>query len=225
MGECVDPDSRVATLEQPKSGGGSLRSSSLSGRWTTAFLLTPPLLWFLVLYVSSLVLMLVASFWSINSFTGNLTHQPHRKQLLADHVGLVPRDHPAHGDPGGAGDRYRRDHRLSLRLRHGARGESTGSTPLAGGRALAAVGELPGEDLRLGLHTAKGRHAQLDLSALGPARAEHRLLQRRDVGHLLLHLAALHDRAALWRVGEDPLVAPRRLERPRGVRAGGRCAT
>jgi len=47
----------------------------LSGRWTTAFLLTPPLLWFLVLYVSSLVLMLVASFWSINSFTGNLTHQ------------------------------------------------------------------------------------------------------------------------------------------------------
>ncbi len=38
-------------------------------------MLTPPLLWFLVLYVSSLVLMLITSLWSINGFTGNLTHQ------------------------------------------------------------------------------------------------------------------------------------------------------
>jgi putative spermidine/putrescine transport system permease protein len=46
----------------------------LAQRWGTAFLLTPPLLWFFVLYVSSLVLMLITSFWSLNGFTGNVTH-------------------------------------------------------------------------------------------------------------------------------------------------------
>jgi putative spermidine/putrescine transport system permease protein len=38
-------------------------------------LLSPPLLWFLVIYISSLVLMLITSFWSVNSFTGNIDHQ------------------------------------------------------------------------------------------------------------------------------------------------------
>jgi putative spermidine/putrescine transport system permease protein len=47
----------------------------LAQRWGTAFLLAPPLLWFLVLYVSSLLLMLITAFWSINGFTGNVTHQ------------------------------------------------------------------------------------------------------------------------------------------------------
>jgi putative spermidine/putrescine transport system permease protein len=72
----VDSDHGVAILEKTKSGGtSSLRSSSLAQRWGTAFLLTPPLLWFIVLYVSSLVLMLITSIWSINGFTGNVTHQ------------------------------------------------------------------------------------------------------------------------------------------------------
>jgi putative spermidine/putrescine transport system permease protein len=47
----------------------------LGHRWSTAFLLTPPLLWFVVLYVSSLILMLITAFWSLNGFTGNVTHQ------------------------------------------------------------------------------------------------------------------------------------------------------
>lgn len=73
----MDPaDGRLDTLEQTKIGGTkSLRSSSLSPKWTTAFLLTPPLVWFLVLYVSSLILMLITSLWSINSFTATITHQ------------------------------------------------------------------------------------------------------------------------------------------------------
>ncbi len=72
----MGPDRGVTTLEPAKSGGTrSLRSSSLAQRWGTAFLLAPPLLWFLVLYVSSLLLMLVTAFWSINGFTGNVTHQ------------------------------------------------------------------------------------------------------------------------------------------------------
>jgi putative spermidine/putrescine transport system permease protein len=38
-------------------------------------MLTPPLLWFLVIYFSSLVLMLITSFWSVNGFTGEIQHQ------------------------------------------------------------------------------------------------------------------------------------------------------
>lgn len=44
-------------------------------RLATASLLTPPLAWFLVLYVASLVLMLVTSLWSLNGFTGLVEHQ------------------------------------------------------------------------------------------------------------------------------------------------------
>jgi putative spermidine/putrescine transport system permease protein len=59
-----------------KSGGlRALHSSALArSRWRTAFLLSPPLLWFLVIYISSLVLMLVTSFWSVNSFTLQIDH-------------------------------------------------------------------------------------------------------------------------------------------------------
>lgn len=68
--------SGLATLEPTTSGGAKpLRSSSLAHRWGTAFLLTPPLLWFLVIYLSSLAVMLLTSLWSINGFTGNITHQ------------------------------------------------------------------------------------------------------------------------------------------------------
>ncbi len=77
MDQCVAAaGSGLATLEPAKNGGTkSLRSSSRTQRWSTSFLLTPPLLWFLLIYVSSLVLMLVTSLWSINGFTGNVTHQ------------------------------------------------------------------------------------------------------------------------------------------------------
>jgi putative spermidine/putrescine transport system permease protein len=37
--------------------------------------LSPPLLWFLVIYLSSLVLMLITSFWSVNDFTSQIDHQ------------------------------------------------------------------------------------------------------------------------------------------------------
>jgi putative spermidine/putrescine transport system permease protein len=59
-----------------KSGGPrALHSSALArSRWRTAFLLSPPLLWFLVIYISSLVLMLITSFWSVNSFTLQIDH-------------------------------------------------------------------------------------------------------------------------------------------------------
>ncbi len=39
-------------------------------------LLTPPLAWLLVAYLGSLAVMLVAAFWSVNDFTGNLVRVP-----------------------------------------------------------------------------------------------------------------------------------------------------
>ena len=36
---------------------------------------SPPRPWFLVIYLASLVVMLLTSFWTVNSFTNNLEHQ------------------------------------------------------------------------------------------------------------------------------------------------------
>ena len=44
--------------------------------WLRAALtLSPPLAWFLVIYLASLVVMLVTAFWTVNPFTNNLQHQ------------------------------------------------------------------------------------------------------------------------------------------------------
>jgi putative spermidine/putrescine transport system permease protein len=43
--------------------------------WLRAILtLSPPLAWFLVIYLTSLVVMLVTAFWSVNPFTNSLVH-------------------------------------------------------------------------------------------------------------------------------------------------------
>lgn len=43
--------------------------------WLRAtLLLTPPLAWFLVIYVASLVVMLITAFWQVNQFTNHLEH-------------------------------------------------------------------------------------------------------------------------------------------------------
>ena len=61
--------------EQAVSEKGSLRLSTALWRrpWARAtLLLTPPLAWFLLVYVASLVVLLVTAFWSINPFTTNI---------------------------------------------------------------------------------------------------------------------------------------------------------
>jgi len=67
----------TAPVVAPPNDGGPRalhRSASSRQRWRTAFLLSPPLLWFLVIYLSSLVLMLITGFWSINGFTAQIDH-------------------------------------------------------------------------------------------------------------------------------------------------------
>jgi putative spermidine/putrescine transport system permease protein len=44
--------------------------------WLRAALtLSPPLAWFLIIYLASLVVMLITAFWTVNPFTNNLQHQ------------------------------------------------------------------------------------------------------------------------------------------------------
>jgi putative spermidine/putrescine transport system permease protein len=62
----------------PRAGAGPgwwLRLSTALWRrpWARAtLLLTPPLAWFLLVYVASLVVLLITAFWSINPFTTNI---------------------------------------------------------------------------------------------------------------------------------------------------------
>src|ERR1700689_980504 len=72
MGERLDSDHRMINTQR----GVARISSALWRRgWLRATLmLSPPLAWFLVIYVASLVVMLITSFWTVNSFTNHLEH-------------------------------------------------------------------------------------------------------------------------------------------------------
>jgi putative spermidine/putrescine transport system permease protein len=69
-----------ATVREDRSvtatGGGARVSAALWRRsWLRATLtLSPPLAWFLVIYLASLVVMLVTAFWTVNPFTNTLEH-------------------------------------------------------------------------------------------------------------------------------------------------------
>jgi putative spermidine/putrescine transport system permease protein len=61
--------------ERRVSGKGTPSLSAVLWRrpWARAtLLLTPPLAWFLLVYVASLVILLITAFWSINPFTTNI---------------------------------------------------------------------------------------------------------------------------------------------------------
>src|ERR1700750_871060 len=60
---------------QVRRNGWLLRLSTVLWRrpWARAtLLLTPPLAWFLLVYIASLVILLVTAFWSVNPFTTNI---------------------------------------------------------------------------------------------------------------------------------------------------------
>jgi putative spermidine/putrescine transport system permease protein len=69
-------DQHEAAAALPKSTAWSRIGAALWRRpWARAtFLLTPPLAWFLVIYVAALVVLLITAFWQTNAFTNNLEH-------------------------------------------------------------------------------------------------------------------------------------------------------
>ncbi len=59
----------------PPAGSARLSAALWRRAWLRATLtLSPPLAWFLVIYLASLVVMLITAFWSVNPFTNNLVH-------------------------------------------------------------------------------------------------------------------------------------------------------
>ena len=68
---------RNQAREGRESTGVARVSAALWRRaWLRAALtLSPPLAWFLVIYLASLIVMLVTAFWTVNPFTNNLEHQ------------------------------------------------------------------------------------------------------------------------------------------------------
>jgi putative spermidine/putrescine transport system permease protein len=69
-------DQRTAAAASPKGGAWSRIGVALWRRpWARAtLLLTPPLAWFLVIYLAALVVLLITAFWQTNPFTTNLEH-------------------------------------------------------------------------------------------------------------------------------------------------------
>jgi putative spermidine/putrescine transport system permease protein len=58
------------------SGVGRISAALWRRAWLRAALtLSPPLAWFLIIYLASLGVMLVTAFWTVNPFTNNLQHQ------------------------------------------------------------------------------------------------------------------------------------------------------
>src|SRR3979411_1389893 len=66
----------TAGAGRPSTGGSARVSAALWRRaWLRATLtLTPPLAWFLVIYLASLVVMLVTAFYTVNPFQHRLAH-------------------------------------------------------------------------------------------------------------------------------------------------------
>src|SRR6202051_367462 len=77
MDQRLDPSHRV-TVVAPRGATrrvGPVRAALVRRAWLrTTLLLSPPLAWFLVVYVASLVIMLITSLWSVNSFTQTIDH-------------------------------------------------------------------------------------------------------------------------------------------------------
>jgi putative spermidine/putrescine transport system permease protein len=67
--------STLSRENQPAAGRARLSAVLWRRAWLRAFLtLSPPLAWFLVIYLASLAVMLITAFWTVNPFTNALVH-------------------------------------------------------------------------------------------------------------------------------------------------------
>jgi putative spermidine/putrescine transport system permease protein len=70
----VEHASQIAAAARPRASAASRLSAALWRRpWARAtILLTPPLAWFVLLYLAALVVLLITAFWQTNPFTTNI---------------------------------------------------------------------------------------------------------------------------------------------------------
>ena len=65
----------VVREDRAASGGARVSAALWRRAWLRATLtLSPPLAWFVVIYLASLLVMLVTAFWTVNPFTNSLVH-------------------------------------------------------------------------------------------------------------------------------------------------------
>src|SRR5215472_13875212 len=94
----------TSAVSRPERGGLWSRISAALWRrpWAQATaLLTPPLAWFLLIYIAALVVLLITAFWTTNAFTGNveriwnvgnfsqLFQNPAYRQIILRTVGMA----------------------------------------------------------------------------------------------------------------------------------------
>ena len=133
-------------------------------------LLTPPLAWFLLVYLASLVVLLITAFWPINPFTTNID----RAWTLANFTRFSPArpTWASRRTVGMAAAVTVTDAVIAFPFAYFmARVAAQDEDRPVRGDPAAAVGELPGEGVLLGADLHQRRVPRLELG--GPATASH----------------------------------------------------
>ncbi|HEY8841302.1 MAG TPA: hypothetical protein VIO80_11795 [Candidatus Dormibacteraeota bacterium] len=184
----------VEAAGRPRKTGGVAPIQALLWRrpWLRAFLLLlPPLGWFVVIYLASLVLLLVTAFWQINDFTSQI-----EQVWNLDNFRIILLD-PTYRLIIGRTDALAAavtitDAAIAFPfIFHGARRLAPHPEVAVRRGAASPMGELSRARLFMDPHPQPQRAAQLEHAIHRSAGAQHRLHERRDVDRLLLHLASL----------------------------------
>ena len=172
----------------------------------------------LIFYLAALAVLFVSAFWSIDSFTGKLTHvwtwtnfdtiihDATYRQIAFSTIWMAAARHP-----------HRCGARVSVRVLHGPSRKAAPAHDALRARPASAVVELPRANLRVAAHprrktapsTGRSRRSACPRSQLG-------VHEHGDVDRLLLHLAPVHDPADLRGARADPGLV---TSKPRAISA------
>ena len=188
-------------------GGSSARLSAALWRraWLRATLtLTPPLAWFLVIYLASLVVMLVTAFWTVDPFTNTLVHSwtlANFQQLFTStYLTIIGRT------VGMAALVTVTDAVLAFPFAYymARLASNRGRQLLFTAVLLPLWASYIARVYAWIVILQKGGTLSWFFTEDRPRRGEHRLHEHGDVAGVLLHLAAVHDRAGVRGAGADP---------------------
>ena len=148
------PPSRRRALAPPLAEGGSRCSRRRSSRSC-------------VVYIAALVALFVSAFWTVDPFTGDSSTAGRSTTSGALARARSTARRAAHGPDRRRRDGDRRDHRVPVRVLHGAGAGPRVRAAAVRPRAAAALGVLPRACLRVAADPQPRRPAELDLHKLG----------------------------------------------------------